>query len=459
MEKINNINLEPEEDKNILKKATESMEKVAGKVSESFDHSKLKIKTIDKIKAVWNGDRLNHYDGKSAKAMTKREAADEKIKILTEQNEAKEKRFRELGEKSFGTQDVLLSKVEAELLKSRQKNIKKIESAKNKKDKAETRVRYYENKKTVYENKVKNTVGRVTEKVDKKLKPHEIKLANIGSKIDVLNEEVGVFESDKIKLTKYVDGLKGKLEGAIFKEEKRGIKETISKIEVEIRRTEKLKQERLNEKSKLENAFAKVNKKADKWRDIRNEFSRFTNRGIEHKNIEKNIENPDLGDERIKGDKSPDGKEGGARNSRESISEEARVFIESVDKGGIPMMITNRLRVVLDAYGFNEEEINSSSPEDLIAKLKLRVEKDEKGFTMSFADYINHWNKRYGSHLKIESKAFTADFLKKESNISALEEQIRMQYMIMKKNKNISSSFSKRDLEKSLKGLRLLLKK
>jgi hypothetical protein len=50
MEKINNINLEPEEDKNILKKTTESIERAAGKVSESFDHSKLKIKTIDKIK-------------------------------------------------------------------------------------------------------------------------------------------------------------------------------------------------------------------------------------------------------------------------------------------------------------------------------------------------------------------------------------------------------------------------
>ena len=48
MEKINNINLEPEEDKNILKKTTESIERAAGKVSESFDHSKLKIKNGQK---------------------------------------------------------------------------------------------------------------------------------------------------------------------------------------------------------------------------------------------------------------------------------------------------------------------------------------------------------------------------------------------------------------------------
>lgn len=462
MEKINNINLEPEEDKNILKKTTESIERAAGKVSESFDHSKLKIKTIDKIKAVWNGDWLNYHDRKSAKAMVKRESAEEKIKILTERNKADQEHFEELKKRSYGTQDILLSKVEEEFLKSRQKNIKKIERAKNKKDKAETRVRYYENKKIVYENRVKNIVGRVTEKVDKRLNPHEKKLAKIGSQMEVLNEEIKVFESDKIELLKYADDLKAKLETAIFKEEKKGLKKTISKIEAEIRRSEKLKQERLSEKSKLENKFAKVNKKADKWKDIRNEFSRFTNRGIGHRNIEKNIENPNLENVKIKNNETLDKEGTGVEKSKEDMAESARSFIEDVDKGGIPIMVTKQLRTVLGAYGFDEAEIDSGTPKDLIAELKLRVEKEDKDkekLVMSLGDYINYWNKRYGSRFKIESKDLPADILKKEASILALEEQIRTQYEIMKKKKNITNSFSERELEKNLKSLRFLLKK
>lgn len=387
-----------EKGKNILEKVAEGTKKAAVGVSESFDKSKLKMKTVDKIKAVWNSDLLNKYDNKSAKMMAKRDVAEEKIKTLIDKNEKGGLRVTNLQEKYKASYSGILSKIEAEFLKEKQKNVKKIEKIENKKDKAETRVRYYENKKIVYENKTKNIVSGVLNKVEKRLNPHEVKMGNIKNKIDILASEAKSFELAKVKLGEKVEDLKKELEIVDFKAEKKGIKRIISEIENEMRRTEKIRLGRLEEKSKMENKWAKINKKADKWRNIHDEFARLTQKEVEYKKIEKRgKEKPDLKNIKIGDTRRTEAKKEG------------------------------------------ESETESSS---------------EQEPTLSLEEYVKNWNKYFGSQFKIDSKLFLKEALEEKKEIPFLEDQIRMIYKKKREaDKSSLGSFSERDLEKSFKSL------
>lgn len=402
MTKIDNMDTNPNE-KNIVgkvaEKVTEGIKSVARKTAESFDNSKIKIKTIDKIKAAWNSDLLNKYEMKSAKAMTKRNLAEEKVGLLSRKNEEGERRIENLKKEYKDSHGSILSKIEEEVLKERQKNEKKIEKIKNKRDRIETKIRYYENKKIVYENKTKDVVGGVLNKVEKRLNPHEVKLKDIRGKIDVLAVEAKNFESAKTKMSAKVADLKNRLETSEFKAEKKGIKKIIGEIENEIKRADKIRISRLEEQSRLEDRFTKVNKKADKWRNIHDEFTRLTHKEVGHRMIEKRgKEKPDL--KRVK--------------MKEGKKSETRV------EGGV--------------------EAESS------------VEENQ---AFSLEEYITNWNKYFGSQFKIEQKSFLKEALEKKMEIPFLEDQIRIVYKNKKAlDKNSVSSFSERELEKSLKNLK-----
>jgi hypothetical protein len=401
------INTDKIDDKNIFKKVAEKtvegVKKVAVKATESFDNSKFKMKTIDKIKTTWNSGLLNKYDNKSAKMMAKRNIAEEKLKSLFNKNEEGERRIINLQKEYKDSHGGILSKIEGEFLKEKQKNEKKIEKIKNRRDKTETRIRYYENKKIVYENRTKDIVGGVLNKVEKRLNPHEVKIGNLKNKIGVLTSEAKNFELAKMKLGEKVENLKKRLEIADFKAEKKGIKKIIGEIEGEIRRTEKIRSGRLEEQSKMENKLAKVNKKADKWRNIHDEFARLTQREVEHKKIEKR------GNERI---------------------DLKRVELENVEIGD-----KKKKRTKKEGGGGSE----SSS---------------EREPVFSLEEYVENWNKYFGSQFKIDAKLFLAEDLEKKMETPFLEDHIRMIYKKKRDaDKSSVGAFSERDLEKSLKSL------
>jgi hypothetical protein len=391
--------------KNVLKrvaeKAVEGVKKVAGKAAESFDNSKFKMKTVDKIKTTWNSGLLNKYDNKSAKMMAKRNIAEEKLKSLTNKNEEGERRIAKLEKEYKDSHSDILSKIKIEFLKERQKNERTIDKLKDKRDTAETRVRYYENKKIVYENKTKNIVGGVLNKVEKRLNPHEVKIGDLKNKIGILTSEAKNFELAKMKLGEKVENLKKELGTSESKAEKKGIKRIIGEIENEMRRTERIRLGRLEEQSKMENKLTKVNRKADKWRNIHDQFARLTQREIEHKKIEKR------GDERV------DLK----RVELENIGDKKKKRTKKEEGGGF----------------------ESSS---------------EREPVFSLEEYVENWNKYFGSQFKIDSKLFLAEALDKKMEIPFLEDHIRMIYKKKREaDKGSVGSFSERDLEKSLKSL------
>jgi uncharacterized protein YfcZ (UPF0381/DUF406 family) len=392
------------DNKNVFKKVTEKavggIKKVAGKAAESFDKSKLKIKTIDKIKATWNSGLLNKYDNKSVKMMAKRNIAEEKLKLLINKNEEGERRIANLQKEYKDSHGGILLKIEAEFSREKQKNAEKIEKTKNKIDKIKTKEGYYKAKGEVYENKTKNIIGGVLNKVEKRLNPHEVKVENLKNKIGVLASEVKNFESARVKLGEKVDNLKKKLEAADFKAEKKGIKRIIGEIENEIRRTEKIRLGRLEEQSKMENKLAKITKKVNKWNVIHNQFSRIITEKptrAEHKNMDIKIERPDLKNVEVGDKKKKRSKKEGGGGSESSFERES-VF--------------------------------------------------------SLEEYVENWNKYFGSQFKIDSKLFLEEALEKKMEIPFLEDHIRMIYKKKREaDKSSVGSFSERDLEKSLKSL------
>lgn len=399
-------NIDKIDNKNIFKKvaekaveAVEGVKKVAGKAAESFN-----IRVTSKIEAAGSLNRLNYHDRKSTKATGKVRGLEEKLKSLTNKNEEGERRIAKLEKEYKDSHGDILLKIKAESLKERQKNEKTIDELKHKRDKAETRVRYYENKKIVYENKTKNIVGGVLNKVEKRLNPHEVKIGDLKNKIGILTSEAKNFELAKVKLGEKVENLKKELETSEFKAEKKGIKRIIGEIENEIRRAEKIRLGRLEEQSRMENKLTKVNRKADKWRNIHDQFARLTQREVEHKKIEKR------GDERadLKSAKLENIEEGGDKKKKRTKKEEG---------GGS----------------------ESSS---------------ERESTFSLEEYVENWNKYFGSQFKIDAKLFLEEDLEKKMEIPFLEDHIRMIYKKKREaDKSSVGSFSERDLEKSLKSL------
>jgi hypothetical protein len=400
-------NIDKIDNKNVLKrvaeKAVEGVKRVAGKAAESFDNSKFKMKTVDKIKAAWNSSLLNRYDNKSAKEMVKRSTAEDAIKLLNNKNAERESRIANLRKESGVGHEGILLKLEEKFLEEKQKIEKRIGKMKDKRDKSETKVRYYENKKIVYENKTKDVVSGVLNKVEKRLNPHEVKIGDLKNKIGILTSEAKNFELARVKLGEKVDNLKKKLEVADFKAEKKGIKRIIGEIENEMRRTEKIRLGRLEEQSKMENKLAKVNKKADKWRNIHDQFARLTQKEIEHKKIEKR------GDE--------------------------RVDLKRVALGNVEIGDKKKKRIKKEEEGGSE----SSS---------------EREPVFSLEEYVENWNKYFGSQFKIDSRLFLEEALEKKMEIPFLEDHIRMIYKKKREaDKSSVGSFSEKDLEKSLKSL------
>jgi hypothetical protein len=148
----------------------------------------------------------------------------------------------------------------------------------------------------------------------------------------------------------------------------------------------------------MENKLAKVNKKADKWRNIHDQFARLTQKEIEHKKIEKRgLEKPDLKNIEI-----------GDKKKKRTKKEE----------------------------GGNSELSSEREP------------------TFSLEEYVENWNKYFGSQFKIDSKLFLEEALEKKMEIPFLEDHIRMIYKKKREtDKSSVGSFSERDLEKSLKSL------
>lgn len=397
-------NIDKIDNKNILgkvvEKTVEGVKNVARKAAESFDNSKFKMKTVDKIKAVWNSDSMKDYDKKSAKVMAKRNVVEERLKSLTNKNAEGERRIANLQKEYKDSHGGILSKIEAEFSKEKQKNAEKIEKTKNKIDKIKTKEEYYKTKGEVYENKTKNIVSGVLNKVEKRLNPHEVKVENLKNKIGVLASEVKNFESARVRLGEKVDNLKKKLEIADFKAEKKGIKRIIGEIKNEMRKTEKIRLGRLEEQSRMENKLAKVSKKVNKWKVVHNQFSRIITEKptrVEHKDMGIKMEKPDLKNVEI-----------GDKKKKRTKKEE----------------------------GGGSESSSEREP------------------TFSLEEYVENWNKYFGSQFKIDSRLFLEEALEKKMEIPFLEDHIRMIYKKKREaDKSSVGSFSERDLEKSLKSL------
>jgi 5-formyltetrahydrofolate cyclo-ligase len=466
MVNIDKINID---NKNVFKKvaekAVEGVKKVAGKAAESFDKSKLKIKTIDKIKATWNSGKLEKYKEKSSNFNTKRNAIEERIKNLQTKVENDEKGWAEF-KKKHGAGEIV-SKLESEKIKERQRDFEKIRKFKIKEDKIETKLQYYNNKNVIYENKVKSIVGRVSDKIDKRLDPHEKKMATLSNTINLLNEGIKIIETNSLKLKKELEDLNIQKEGSGSKVLRRAIVKLMDETRDQIKKNDKRIIERSNERIKKQEKYNKVEIKTNKWIDVRKQFTGLVKKG-DHYDVNKVKEEPDLNWRDIEV-KKPERKERNASKQKDDIEEEARQIIESVDKGGVPGFVSQNLKRVLLACDFDREEISNSRPGDLISKLRnyLKEKKSEESSdneeknkenreekALSFKEYISLWNKLFGHKLLLDiNKIKTRDILQ-EKEIVFLENELRMQYKIMKKVGDVPRGFSERDLKKSLETLR-----
>lgn len=492
--------LASEKNKNVFQKLSAGAKELYLNLQEKVDKSALKIKTIDKAQMMWDSRLLERHERKTAELSAQISRAEQDTALL-EKAAVNRASFVEAFKKKHPDYSGDLSKLEKEAVKTKQDFQKRIEKINKVKDKLETKLQYRNNKKAVYENKRKTIVEGVSEKIGERLRPHENRMEKLRGRKGKLEAEINDFAALKDDFNKEVEELEADLGQASFRVEKKMLKEAISLIKKELRGAEKNLETRSNQKLAIENRLAKINKKANKWRDLRNAFVRVSQRKVEYQTTNKKdevidsrrkevepafkrkeavraeepesvfgVDDEELIDEEdddssrhFEGSRIEPGKEEGGREAKAEEKEVA-----------IPLIITQDMRQQLADLGWGKEEqknltpdraqeiINdqeaykkqeaSRPPEADSRELDVPVEiaspakeKEQVASSFNLSDYLDAWNALAGRKYRINQERFIKslnipqDLVQQEIKIETLEGFVRGYYSRLKESgeKNI----------------------
>lgn len=341
-----------------------------GFVNRTYEGSKMA--TVDRLK-VWATDKfLNWHDNKSAKIGEELAENTDELKAATE-GLAEVERELSATQTEFGP---MSASVRTSALKQRGALEKTIEKLKTKNEKINSNLEYRNRKKGTYENTRKEIVGDVTGRIETILKPYKEKVEALRWQRDQLDQEILSFREKRVSLEQARDSAKKRMGEVRFDFQKKQIKERLKELDKTIKRSEKLVKSRMKKRVDTEHEFAKVDKKADKWRVKHNDFSRITNRKVDYQEAEElRRETPNLGRKEVMG--------------RES-------------KWGPDARTTNPDENAPDAENESGSETKESAPGDTPKKIEVH----ERTRSVSLSDYVEKWNKYFGSDLLISKQKF-----------------------------------------------------
>lgn len=481
--------LASERGRNIFQKLSAGAKELYLNLQEKAEKSALNIKTIDKAQLMWNGRLLERHERKSAELSTQISRA-EKDAALLEKAAGNRASFLEEFKKKHPDYSGDLSKLERETVKVKQDFQKRIEKISQTKDKLETKLQYRNDKKAVYENKRKTIVEGVSEKIGERLSPHEKRMEKLQGRKEKLETEINDFTALKDNFHQEVEELEADLSQANFRVERKMLKEAISLIKKELRGAEKNIETRHRQKITIETRLAKINKKANKWRDLRNAFIRVSRRQVEFQAVHKKDEviagrskkdEPTAKEKEViraeavkdifaveeEGEESKDSswplKEAEIDSNKEEYE---RATKTEKTEATIPFVITQDVRQQLADLGWGREQQRdidplraqeiiknqetykkpeaSRPPEAGSAEGSLEV-KEQVGAKSSLSSYLDAWNALAGRNYRINPGQFIKflnipqDLAQQEIALETLEGFVRGYYSRLKEGgeKNI----------------------
>ncbi|HOX21547.1 MAG TPA: hypothetical protein PKZ02_01045 [Candidatus Paceibacterota bacterium] len=498
--------LTSEKSKNIFQKLSTGTKELYLNLQEKAAKSALNMKTIDKAQLMWSDRLLERHERKSVELAAQISLA-EKDTALLEKAEANRASFLQAFKEKHPDYSGDLSKLEKETVKAKQDFQKRIEKISQTKDKLETKLQYRNDKKAVYENKREMIVEDVSEKISERMKPHERRMEKLQGRKEKLEAEINDFAALKDNFSKEVDDLESDLGQANFRVEKKMLKEAIALIRKELREAEKNIEVRRNQKITIENRLARVNKKANKWRDLRNAFVRVSQHPVEYQAVNKKDEVVDGRRKKVEpvlkrkgaADKTEatektfvaegdEETEGGAKIEEAEKSVSAQAESEAVPKqeATAPFVITRDMKQQLADLGWGIEEQKNLKPKDAweiingqkvykkqetsqpaetgpqkpaasVETVPPAKEKERAAGSFKLSDYLDAWNGLAGRNYRINPKRFIEslnipeDLIQQEIGIETLEGFVRGYYSRLKESgeRNI---FEGSGLKRQLKG-------
>ncbi len=281
--------LASEKGKNIFQKLSAGAKEFYLNLQEKADKSALRMKTLDKAQMMWNSRLLERHDKKTAELAGQIKRAEQDTGLL-ERAATSSASFLEDFKKKHPDYSGDLSKLEKEASGAKQDFQKRIEKIAKKKDDLETKLQYRNEKKAIYEEKRNIIVKEVSAKITDRLRPHENRMEGLRGKKEKLESEINDFANLKESFDKELMGLEADMGQANFRVERKMLKEAISLIKKELLSAEKNLEMRRNQKLAVENRLARVDKRANKWRDLRNAFVRVGERKVEYPPVSKKDE-------------------------------------------------------------------------------------------------------------------------------------------------------------------------
>jgi myosin heavy subunit len=489
--------LASEKDRSVFQKLSAGAKEFYLNLQEKVEKSALNIKTIDKAQLMWNSRLLERHERKSAELSTQISSA-EKDAAFLEKAAGNRASFLEEFKKKHPNYSGDLSKLEKEAVEVKQDFQKRIEKINQTKDKLETKLQYRNDKKAVYENKRKTIVEGVSEKIGERLSPHEKRMEKLQGRKEKLETEINDFAALKDNFHQEVEELEADLGQANFRVEKKMLKEAISLIRKELREAEKNIETRRRQKITIETRLAKINKKANKWRDLRNAFIRVSQRQVEFQAVHKKDEiiagrrkevEPMPEDRRVIRDEvAKEIFEANEDNEAEEADEDLSQFSEKEEgeqeiktekmEAAIPFVITQDIRQQLADLGWGREEQRNIDPlraQEIIKNQETYKKteasqpseagsaegspeiKEQVGAKSSLSSYLEAWNALAGRNYRINPEQFIKslnipqDLVQQEIALETLEGFVRGYYSRLKEGgeKNI---FEGSGLKRQLKG-------
>jgi len=261
-----------EENKPLIDRMSEAAQRLVYSLYE-----KARMNTIDKIKVAFNNKLYDWHDSRSLNLSSQLNEVNEQIRNLEERISSQEKAYSLL-EKRFAK--YLPIGRSGELEKERQQIEKRIENLKNRRDKLQSRLEDRNNKKAVFDNGRKYIIEDVTDRIKEQLDPYKKRIDNLQESKETLDREIDIFRRDKEGHMKDIKKLEEELKSIPSRTIRRQIREIINSIRAEIKISDREIKSRMRDRANIEKRLAKINSKANYWKDLANNFARVSQRNV-----------------------------------------------------------------------------------------------------------------------------------------------------------------------------------
>lgn len=432
--KIEHIPVEPSllfqstENKTLFRKLGEKAKDLAVKVYEKSGAGSLvekaRINSVDRAKVMYDSRLYNWHDEKAQKWESRLSLSNKQIGAVENQIKQGQENLRSLKE-TFGNR--MGPDIEAKALREEQNMKLALEKFQNKRDRAQSKLEFRNNKKAVYENAKKEVVRDVSGRIQERLKPHEGRIEELQVRKSQFDSEIGNLTDLKSKLEEQLEELEEGKRGATFEFEREQFQLIINETKGERREINNFIKSRVKERAKIESELIPVSKKANSWRDKLNQFHRISQRDTVYVAPGEREEVP-------------------ADFEHAEISTAKRVIKKAPERGGYP----------------SEEAATTREETSKIKPARVYERAEDKKFSPE--DYIKQWNKYFGSDLQIKPDLFgeamaKATGGKKEDKLKVKElEFFFISYIkeILERGARLPRRLSIEDINSRLKKLRFL---